>query len=163
MRPCATPICARAGPLLQLRRVDAPVDAVLPRTQSSERLLSVLAHELDANAANAHSQQTRQRIGSLLRFVMEHRVAAPHVDDHRMLLLQMVLHRDLVALARPAARMEVAPIAEQVRVEAVLGVERRDAVMHDDGDAALRRRVEQRHQLRFIEVERRGHGVERQR
>jgi hypothetical protein len=51
---------------------------------------SSFANKLDAVAAHARLQQAVGPRRTLLRRVMEDRIAAPNIDDHRMLALHVV-------------------------------------------------------------------------
>lgn len=59
-------------------------------------------------------------------------------------------------LGRPTAGAVVGAGRQLVRIHTVLGVERRDVVMHRDRQAPGRTRVEQRRELHGVEVVRAG-------
>ena len=131
MVPRVTPNCSwTAARRTRLGGAISPATrlARTPRSTAAG-LLGALAHELDAEPAHAAREQLGHEARRALGLGVEHGVAAADVDDHRMHEADAIAQRDLVALARATAGAEVAAVRQQVRVDAVLGVERRDVVV----------------------------------
>src|SRR5579883_1323354 len=121
-------------------------------------LLGVLAEKLDTEALHALLGKPGHVVRDRVGFGGEDRVPTTDIDDHRVLSPgPRVLQGDLVLLARPPAvqvgrALEAQGRREEPRVRAVLGVEHRQVLMHDELDPRGRDVLEEPIELARREV-----------
>ena len=146
-------------PREDLRRRGAPIEQASPRFDHDRRLRRRLPHELDAESAHPGRLQSRGEVRCALRSGVEHGVATLNIDDHGVLASLAIAQRDTVHFAGASATAEVTAVAEGVRVNTVLGVKRRQVVVHHNRHPPFGNGGDEREQLLLVEVVRGGERV----
>jgi O-acetylhomoserine/O-acetylserine sulfhydrylase-like pyridoxal-dependent enzyme len=112
------------------------VERARQAAQHLGHLGGVRVHELDARVAQAGGAPARPVPRRALRLGAEDRVAAADVGQHRVQPALVVAQRQAVPLAGVAAVGVVVAVREEAAEHAVLGVEDRQVVVHDDLEPA---------------------------